>query len=319
MSRYILQRLVMVVPVLLIVTILIFSLIHLTPGDPAQLILGQEASPEALRNLREKLGLNRPLHIQYLSWMGDVLRGDLGESVRDNRNVAQTIFYKLPATIELAVLGILISIFISIPAGIISAVKKGSVFDYSATLVALGGISMPSFWVGILLIYLFAVKFKVLPPSGYVPIWENAGANLRLMILPSISLGVRMAAVTMRMMRSSLLEVLQLDYIKTARAKGLSAVVVVVKHAVRNSLISVITVIGLQLSAFLGGAVITETIFSIPGFGRLVVQSIFNRDFPMLQGSILVMAIMVILVNLLVDITYSYLDPRIKIGGGEAG
>ncbi len=305
----------MMIPVLLLVTILIFSLIHLTPGDPALLILGQEASPEALSNLRAKLGLNRPLPIQYFSWIGDVLKGDLGESVRDNRSVSKTIFKKLPATLELAILGILISIIISIPAGIISAVKKGSVFDYSSTLVALGGISMPSFWVGILLVYLFAVKFDILPPSGYVSPLEDFGQNIKLMILPSISLGIRMAAVTMRMMRSSLLEVLQKDYIKTAHAKGLAKGVVVMKHAVRNSLISVVTVVGLQLSAFLGGAVITETIFNIPGFGRLVVQSIFNRDFPMLQGSILIMAVMVITVNLLVDIFYTFLDPRIDAGG----
>jgi len=305
----------MMIPVLLLVTILIFSLIHLTPGDPALLILGQEASPEALSSLRAKLGLDQPLYMQYLSWIGDVLKGDLGESVRDNRSVGKTILRKLPATMELALLGILISIIIAIPAGIISAVKKGSVFDYSSTLVALGGISMPSFWVGILLVYLFAVKFNILPPSGYVSPWEDLSQNLKLMILPSISLGIRMAAVTMRMMRSNLLETLQKDYIKTAHAKGLSNKVVVVKHAVRNSLISVITVIGLQLSAFLGGAVITETIFSIPGFGRLVVQSIFNRDFPMLQGSILIMAVMVITVNLLVDIIYTFLDPRIEAGG----
>ncbi len=315
MGRYIFQRLFMMIPVLFLVTILIFSLVHLTPGDPALLILGQEASPEALSNLRAKLGLNRPLAVQYFSWIGDVLKGDLGESVRDNRSVSKTIFKKLPATMELAVLGILISIIISIPAGIISAVKKGSVFDYSSTLIALGGISMPSFWVGILLVYLFAVKLNILPPSGYVSPFEDLGRNLQLMILPSISLGIRMAAVTMRMMRSSLLEVLQKDYIKTAKAKGLAKKVVVIKHAVRNSLISVLTVIGLQLSAFLGGAVITETIFAIPGFGRLVVQSIFNRDFPMLQGSILIMAVMVITVNLLVDIFYTFLDPRISAGG----
>ncbi|MGM0410823.1 MAG: nickel ABC transporter permease [Bacillota bacterium] len=315
MSRYIFQRIFMMIPVLILVTILIFSLIHLTPGDPALLILGQEASPEALSNLRTKLGLNQPLPVQYFNWIGDVLKGDLGESVRDNRSVSKTIFKKLPATMELAVLGILISIIISIPAGIISAVKKGSIFDYSSTLVALGGISMPSFWVGILLVYLFAVKLDILPPSGYVSPFEDLGRNLKLMILPSVSLGIRMAAVTMRMMRSSLLEVLQKDYIKTAKAKGLAKKVVIIKHGVRNSLISVLTVVGLQLSAFLGGAVITETIFSIPGFGRLVVQSIFNRDFPMLQGSILIMAVMVISVNLIVDIVYTFLDPRISAGG----
>jgi len=305
------------IPVLLLVTVLIFSLIHLTPGDPALMMLGQEASPEALEALRARMGLDRPLVVQYFSWLKNVLKGDLGTSIRDNRSVAEAIFKKIPITLELALLGILISILIAIPAGIISAVKKGTVFDYSSTLIALGGISMPSFWVGILLIYIFAVQFKILPPSGYVSPFEDLSQNLKLMILPSLSLGIRMAAVTMRMMRSSLLNVLQSDYVRTASAKGLPKFVVIVKHAVRNSLISVVTVIGLQLSAFLGGAVITEQIFAIPGFGRLVVQSIFNRDFPMLQGSILIMAVMVIFVNLSVDITYSFLDPRISIGGGE--
>lgn len=315
MSRYLIQRLIMTLPVLFLVTLMVFSLIHLTPGDPALVILGQEASPEALKNLRHKLGLNKPLYIQYAEWIGNILRGNLGESVRDNRSVMGTILKKIPITIEMAVLGILISITISIPAGIIAAVKKGTKFDYSSTLIALGGISMPSFWVGILLIYLFAVKLDLLPPSGYVPFIENPIQNLKMMILPAVSLGIRMAAVTMRMMRSNLLEVLKEDYIRTATAKGLPERVVIIKHAVRNSLISVITVVGLQLSAFLGGAVITETIFAVPGFGRLVVQSIFNRDFPMIQGSILFMALMVILVNLLVDLIYSFVDPRIKVGG----
>ncbi|RCW49919.1 MULTISPECIES: ABC transporter permease [unclassified Halanaerobium] len=317
MSRYLIQRIIMMIPVLLLVTVLIFSLIHLTPGDPALMMLGQEASPEALEALRARMGLDRPLVVQYFSWLKNVVKGDLGTSIRDNRSVAEAIFKKIPITLELALLGILISIVIAIPAGIISAVKKGTVFDYSSTLIALGGISMPSFWVGILLIYLFAVQFKILPPSGYISPFEDLSQNLKLMIMPSLSLGIRMAAVTMRMMRSSLLNVLQSDYVRTAAAKGLPEFVVILKHAVRNSLISVVTVIGLQMSAFLGGAVITEQIFAIPGFGRLVVQSIFNRDFPMLQGSILIMAIMVIFVNLAVDITYSFLDPRISIGGGE--
>ncbi len=317
MSKYIFQRILMMIPVLFFVTILIFSLIHLTPGDPAQMILGQEASPEALHNLRHKLGLDKPLSVQYFDWINDVIRGDLGNSVRDNRSVAQTIFKKIPITLELAFLGIIISIIIAIPAGIIAAVKKGTWFDYSGTLIALGGVSMPSFWVGIMLVYLFAVKLDILPPSGYVSPGEDLSENLKLMIMPSLSLGIRMAAVTMRMMRSSLLEVLQKDYIRTAEAKGLPRLTLIIKHAVRNSLISVVTVVGLQITAFLGGAVITETIFAIPGFGRLIVQSIFNRDFPMLQGSILIMSAMVIFVNILVDLSYSYLDPRIKIGGGN--
>lgn len=317
MNRYILQRLLMMIPVLFLVTLMVFSLIHLTPGDPALMILGEEASPEALQDLRHKLGLDQPLSIQYLTWISKVLRGDLGKSMRDNSNIGQIILQKLPITIELAILGMLISIVIAIPTGIFAAVKKGTIFDYTSTLVALGGVSMPSFWVGIILVYLFAVKLGVLPPSGYVPLWEDPLENLKFMILPAFSLGIRMAAVTMRMMRSNLLETLKADYVRTAAAKGLAKPVVILKHAVRNSLISVSTVIGLQLATFLGGAVITENIFAIPGFGRLIVQSIFNRDFPLIQGSILVMALLVMVVNLLVDLSYSVLDPRIKTGGGR--
>lgn len=317
MNRYILQRLLMMIPVLFLVTLMVFSLIHLTPGDPALMILGEEASPEALQDLRHKLGLDQPLSIQYLTWISKVLRGDLGKSMRDNSNIGQIIWQKLPITIELAILGMLISIVIAIPTGIFAAVKKGTIFDYTSTLVALGGVSMPSFWVGIILVYLFAVKLGVLPPSGYVPLWEDPLENLKFMILPAFSLGIRMAAVTMRMMRSNLLETLKADYVRTAAAKGLAKPVVILKHAVRNSLISVSTVIGLQLATFLGGAVITENIFAIPGFGRLIVQSIFNRDFPLIQGSILVMALLVMVVNLLVDLSYSVLDPRIKTGGGR--
>lgn len=317
MNRYILQRLLMMIPVLFLVTLMVFSLIHLTPGDPALMILGEEASPEALQDLRHKLGLDQPLPIQYLTWISKVLRGDLGKSMRDNSNIGQIILQKLPITIELAILGMLISIVIAIPTGIFAAVKKGTIFDYTSTLVALGGVSMPSFWVGIILVYLFAVKLGILPPSGYVPLWEDPLENLKLMILPAFSLGIRMAAVTMRMMRSNLLETLKADYVRTASAKGLAKPVVILKHAVRNSLISVSTVIGLQLATFLGGAVITENIFAIPGFGRLIVQSIFNRDFPLIQGSILVMALLVMVVNLLVDLSYSVLDPRIKTGGGR--
>lgn len=317
MSRYIIQRLLMMVPVLFLVTLMVFSLIHLTPGDPALMILGEEASPQALQNLRQKLGLDQPLLVQYLTWVSKIFRGDLGKSMRDNSDIGQVILQKLPITIELALLGMLISILIAIPTGIIAAVKKGTIFDYASTLVALGGVSMPSFWVGILLVYIFAVKLGIFPPSGYVPFLEDPVQNLKLMILPAFSLGIRMAAVTMRMMRSNLLETLKADYVRTASAKGLAKPVVIVKHAVRNSLISVTTVIGLQLAAFFGGAVITENIFAIPGFGRLIVQAIFNRDFPLIQGTILVMAFLVMIVNLLVDLSYSLLDPRIQTGGGS--
>ena len=311
---FVLRRLVLSIPTLLLVSIMTFSLIHLIPGDPVTVMLGQEATAEAKEALRRELGLDQPLPIQYLAWLGDVLRGDLGTSLVDRTPVSEQIVQRLPATIQLAIGSFIVAVLIALPAGLLSATRKGSAVDYTSTLLALGGMSMPSFWLGMLLIILFAVNLRWLPASGYVPLWEDPQANLRAMILPMLATGLRESAVLVRMLRSSMLEVLNADFVRTAHAKGLSERLVVLRHALRNGLVPVVTSSGLLLAGLLGGLVITETIFSIPGFGRLIVDAIFQRDFVLVQGAILVSAFLVVLVNLMVDILLAVIDPRIRQG-----
>lgn len=317
MAAFLLRRLLLTIPILLIVTIIVFSLLHFLPGDPAVIILGQEATPEALAALRAKLGLDQPLPVQYITWLGKVVRGDLGTSLITNQPVRQVIVSKLPPTIQLAVGAFLFAGLVAVPAGIISAVRRGTAADYTASVVAFAGLSIPNFWLGILLLMLFAVYLRWVPASGYVPFWEDPIANLKVMILPVIATGMREAAVLTRQLRSSLLETLGADYVRTAWAKGLSDRRVLFGHAIKNALIPVITVSGLQVAALLGGLVITEQVFSIPGFGRLIVDSIFNRDLTMVQGAVLFAALMVVSVNILVDILYAFVDPRIKLSGKE--
>lgn len=316
MFSFILKRLGMMVVVLFMVSVIIFSLVNVLPGDPAQLILGQEATDEQIEALRKEMGLDAPLAVQYLSWISDVLKGDLGNSYRDNTSVATILMQKVPVTLELTVFSFAIAILIAVPAGIISASRKGTGWDYSSTLFALSGVSVPPFFLGILLIFIFSVTLGWFPPSGYVPFSENPMRNLLLMILPAITVGIRLSAELTRMLRSSLLEVLQSDYIRTGYAKGLREKGVIFGHALRNAMIPVITVSGLQVGTFLGGAVITETIFAVPGLGQLVVTSILTRDFPVVQAAVMFMALAVVLINFTVDILYSYLDPRIKVSGG---
>jgi len=313
---FVFRRLVLSIPILLLVSIMVFSLIHLIPGDPVTVILGQEATPEAKTALRRELGLDRPLVTQYVSWLGNVLQGDLGRSLVDRSPVIDSIIQRLPPTIELAFGAFLVALLIALPAGIISAVRRGSVADYGSTLFALGGMSVPSFWLAMMFIILFAVKLQWLPASGYVPFFQDPRANLTAMLMPMVATGIRESAVLTRMLRSSMLEVLHADYVRTARGKGLRESVVVLRHAFRNALVPVVTSSGLLVAGLLGGLVITETIFSIPGFGRLIVDAIFQRDFVMVQGAILVSAVLVVLVNLIVDILLAVLDPRIKIGKG---
>ncbi len=313
---FILRRLALSIPILLLVSIMVFSLIHLIPGDPATVILGLEATPEAKAALRQELGLDRPLVVQYLSWLGDVLRGDLGRSLVDRTPVIDQIMRRLPATIELALGAFLVALLIAVPAGIVSSIRRGGAVDYGSTLFALGGMSIPSFWLAMMFIILFAVKLQWLPASGYVPFFEDPGANLRTMVLPMVATGIRESAVLTRMLRSSMLEVLHSDYVRTAHAKGLRERVVVMRHALRNALVPVITSSGLVVAGLLGGLVITETIFSIPGFGRLIIESVSRRDFVTVQGAILVSALLVVLVNLIVDILLALIDPRIKQGKG---
>jgi peptide/nickel transport system permease protein len=315
--KFLLRRLGLMVVILFLVSIIVFSLVHLTPGDPARMILGQEATEEALQALREQMGLNDPLYVQYFNWVTNVLQGDLGNSLKDNTPVLTVLLQKLPVTIQLSIMSFIIAMLIAIPAGIISATRKGTFWDYFGTTFALSGVSVPPFFLGILLIFIFSISFGWLAPSGYVEPWTNFKQSMLLMIMPALAVGVRLSAEITRMLRSSMLEVLEADYIRTAYAKGVLERGVVIGHALKNALIPVVTVSGLQLATFLGGAVITETIFAIPGLGRLVIDAIMTRDFPVVQGAVLFMAIAVVVVNFFIDVLYSILDPRIKLTGGQ--
>ncbi|MGG4455896.1 ABC transporter permease [Brevibacillus porteri] len=313
---FIVRRLLLTIPILLLVSIMTFSLIHMIPGDPARVILGEEATPEAYAALRNELGLDQPIVVQYFSWLGKVVTGDLGISITDRVPVADLIMQRLPATVELTIGTFLVAILIAFPAGILAAVRRGTWIDYTSTFTALGGMSIPSFWLAMMMIIFFAVENQWLPSSGYVPFSENPTQNLMAMILPCLATGLRESAVLMRMLRSSLLDVVSMDFIRTAKAKGLNEARTILGHALRNAMVPVVTTSGLMIAGLLGGLVITESIFSIPGFGRLIVESVFKRDYVTVQGAILVSAVLVVLVNLIVDILYAVIDPRIKAGKG---
>jgi peptide/nickel transport system permease protein len=312
MGRYILRRLIQMLPVLFLVSVIVFSLLHLTPGDPATSMLGEEATPEAVAALRERMGLDDPLPVQYVRWLSSVLQGDLGRSIRSNQPVSEAIADRLPVTIELTLLSVLISLAIALPAGIVAAMRRNSPLDTGTTVTALLGVSLPNFFLAILMIYLLSLKLGWLPPIGYTPFLDDPIDNLKKMLMPAITLGTGLAAIVMRMTRSSLLEVLDQDHVRTARAKGLSEARVVQRHALRNALIPVVTVVGLQIGGLLGGAIITESIFVLPGIGRLLVDSIFQRDFPLVQGVVLFASLAFLFTNLLVDLLYAALDPRIR-------
>jgi ABC-type dipeptide/oligopeptide/nickel transport system permease component len=302
--RFIARRLVLTVPVLLGVATLVFSLIHLIPGDPAQAMLGEAASPQDVAELRARLGLDRPLFEQYGRFLRGVTKGDLGRSMRTSQPVTDTIVERMPATFELAMAAMAVAIAFSIPLGIAAAVGRGTVIDHSATTLSLLGISIPNFWLGPLLALIFAVELGWLPVSG-----RGTWAHL---VLPAISLGAALAAILARMTRATLLEELREQYVQAARARGVSRRRAVLRHAFRNSLIPIVTLLGLQFGAVLTGAVITETIFSWPGIGRLLIQSIGFRDYPLVQGCILLIAVTYVGVNLLTDLVYGVIDPRIR-------
>ena len=307
-------RLLGTVPVIVILSIGVFLMLHLTPGDPVQIMLGQDADPQAVAALRAELGLDQPLPIQYVRWAGNALHGDLGRSIRTNQPVSDAIVSRLPVTLELSLLALLISLLIGLPAGMLAAVRRNSSLDLASTGVALVGVSLPSFFLGILLILVFALGLRWVPPSGYTPLIQDPAMNLKQMLMPAIALGAALAGIVARLMRSSLLEVLGADYMRTARAKGLSEPASVVRHGVRNALLPVVTVVGLQVGALLGGAILIETIFALPGIGRLAVDSIFARDFPIVQGVVLFLALVRVLSNLIADLLYGRLDPRIAHG-----
>lgn len=305
MFTYIIRRLLQTVVVLLGVTILVFSLMHITPGDPAQIIAGEGVPEETLERIREKLGLNEPLHVQYFTYLSNVVQGDLGDSIRNNRPVIEEIEARFWITVELAFYSVILAVFLGLIAGIVSAIRKYSWIDVGLMIVALFGVSMPNFWLGLMLIKYFAVELQIFAPSGWGTLAQN--------VLPVITLGTGGAAIIARMTRSSMLEVINQDYIRTARAKGLKERIVIFKHALKNALIPVVTVAGLEFGGFLGGAVLTETVFAVNGMGRLVVNAINTRDFPVIQGTVLVIATLFVLVNLLVDISYKYLNRRIDL------
>jgi len=314
--KFLVRRLLLTIPILFLVSVLTFSLIHLIPGDPARVILGQEATPEAYQSLRAELGLDQPIVVQYFTWVGHVLTGNLGISITDRVPVTELISQRLPATVELTLGTFLVALLIAFPAGILAAVRRGTALDYTSTFVALGGMSIPSFWLAMMSIIYFSVKLGWLPASGYVPFSDNPAQNLLAMILPCLATGLRESAVLMRMLRSSLLEVVNMDFVRTAKAKGLNEVRTILGHVLRNAMIPVVTTSGLMIAGLLGGLVITESIFSIPGFGRLIVESVFKRDYVTVQGAILVSAVLVVGVNLVVDLLYAVIDPRIKAGKG---
>lgn len=282
-------------------------------------ILGPEAPKAAVEALRIKLGLNDPIYVQYAHWLGRALHGDLGRSLVDNTAVSVLIRQRLGATVELAILTFAFSAVLAIPLGAIAALRRATAVDYASSSLALGGLSIPHFWLAMMMILFFAVRLHWLPASGYVPLLVDPRANLAFMVMPVVATGFREAGVIARFTRSSMLEVLGADYVRTARAKGLAEVVVVLKHAMRTALIPVITASGLQVAGLLGGLVITESVFLIPGFGRLIVDSVFTRDITVIQGSVLVAALLVVGVNLVVDIIYSLVDPRIQLSTGGLG
>jgi peptide/nickel transport system permease protein len=299
------------VPVAFLVSIAVFGLVHLTPGDPALLALGEQASPQEVRALRQELALDRPLPEQYAIWLGRVVRGDLGRSIRNRQPVTRVVLERLPATLELGLTALGWALLVSVPLGTLAAVRRGSLLDVLSTSFTIAGVSVPNFVVGLLLILTVSVTAKLLPPGGYVAFTVDPLDNVRRLLLPALTLGTAAAAINMRFTRSSMIDVLGHEYIRTARAKGASWGRVIRSHALKNALIPVVTVVGIQVGAIIEGAVITETVFSWPGVGKYAIDSIYTRDYPIIQGVVLIAAFAFMVANLLVDLVYAWLDPRI--------
>lgn len=313
MAGFLIRRAGQIVPTLLFVSVLIFGLQQLMPGDPALILAGEErGDPLVLAQIRAELNLDRPLHEQYVLWLWNLLQGDLGFSWRIREPVAKVILEKLPVTLQLGLMAFAIACLIGIPAGIVSAVRKDQPADWIANGVALAGISTPNFWLGIMMILLFSVTLGWLPPSGYVPLTEDWRQSLATTIMPAFVLGTGIAAVLMRHTRSAMVQAMVQDYVRTARAKGLAERVVVAKHALRNALVPVVTLGALELGTLLSGAVLTEQVFTIPGFGKLIVDAVFNRDYPVVQGVVLVVAVIYVGLNLVADVLYVLINPRLR-------
>ncbi|MEM8657596.1 MAG: ABC transporter permease [Pseudomonadota bacterium] len=312
MLGFLARRIVIAIPTIILISVFVFGLQKLLPGDPILVMAGEERDPAVIEALREKYRLNDPLPVQYVAWAGNALQGDLGISLRTQQPVLELIGEKLPVTIQLAVMALIIAMVIGIPAGVISAYKKGTWVDWVANLFALSGLSVPNFWLGIMLILLVSVKLGWLPASGYLPLSEDPVQSIKTMLMPAFVLGTAIAATLMRHTRSAMLSVLTSDYVRTARAKGLRERTVLIKHALRNALVPVVTVITLLFGELLAGAVLTEQIFTIPGFGKLVVDAVFNRDYAVVQGIVLCTGIAFILMNILADAAYRVLNPRMR-------
>jgi peptide/nickel transport system permease protein len=331
-AKYIIKRLIMLVPVILGVSIMVFVVMHVFASDPTSIILGQHATTEQVERLREQLGLNQPLYVQYFNFLKGILHGDLGSSLITNTSVTSEIGSRFPATLELALISIILASVFGILIGVISAVKQNTIIDYVSTVVSLLGVSMPIFWLGLMLIILFSVKLGLVPPAGRIQIglepqhitglyildslisgnMEALKSSLSHIILPSVALASYSTAIIARMTRSTMLEVIRQDYVRTARAKGIFERVIILSHALRNALIPIVTVIGLQLGSLLGGAVLTETVFAWPGVGSYTIDAILKSDYPVVQGAVMMLAIIFVVVNLIVDLLYAQLDPRIK-------
>ena len=332
MKKYILKRLLLLIPVLIGVSILIFVIVRLTPGDPARILAGEHATEEYVQATRERWGLDKPMYVQYYIWFKSLLRGDLGRSITTHSPVVEEIFNRFPATLELSLFAMFLAIVIGILAGIISALRQYHFFDYFSMTVALFGISMPVFWLGLMLMFVFGLWLDILPISGRINVmiplqnitglyvldsiltlnFQALGSSLLHLILPSIALGTIPMAMIARITRSSMLEIIRLDFIRTERAKGLPERMVIFKHALKNALIPIITVIGMEFGLLLGGAILTETVFAWPGLGRYTVDAVYARDYPAIQGSVLFIAFIFVVVNLITDVLYAYINPRIR-------
>ena len=317
MITQIIYRILQSLVVIFLLSIIVFSFIHIMPGDAALTMLGHDATQEQIDLLRKELGLDKPIIVQYTNWLFNALRGDFGRSIIYHESVADLIVKRLPVTVHLGLLAMILSLLISIPAGIISAIRRGGILDLLITIIANIGMSVPIFWLGVIGIYLFGLILGRLPTQGYISPFNNLLLSTKHAIMPVICLAVVPLASLTRQTRSSMLEVIQNDYIRTARSKGLNEKKVIAKHALKNAIIPVVTLLGTQTRNLFGGSVLVETVFNIPGMGRLLVSSVFDKDFPVVQGGILVIALIVMIANLIVDLSYSYFDPRVKIGKME--
>jgi peptide/nickel transport system permease protein len=315
-TRYLARRLLAAIPVMVMVATAVFLLLFLTPGDPAAVILGADARPEQVAELRARLGLDQPVYIQLGNWYLRLLRGDLGQSIFENRPVIEAVMSRAEPTLLLTSLATLVAVTLGLALGLLAALRHGRWQDTGAMVVAIGGVSMPTFWLGLNLIFVFGVVLGWLPVAGYEPLSSGLWPSLRYLILPAITLGLFQAALLARLTRSMMLETLGDDYVRTARAKGLAEHAVIIRHAFRNALIPLLTVIGLIFAALMGGAVITEQVFNIPGVGRMLIQAVARRDYPVVQGVVMIVAGLYVLINLVVDVLYGYLDPRLRIDRG---